>query len=242
MKRKLVTVLLAAALAISVTAPSAQAQFFGSSIVFDPTNYSQNLLTAARELQQVNNQIQQLQNEATMLQNMGKNLSSLNVTQLSGMVSALTQISTLMNQANGIALNVGATNTAFAQTFPQTYAAGTSASGLTANALQRWQNAMSAFQTTLQVQAQITQNIQTDATVLSTLVSASQGAVGNLQAVQAGNQLQALAIKQQLQLQSLMAAQYRATALDDARKSQDEATGQADFTTFLGTGNAYTPN
>src|SRR3546814_17598071 len=31
-------------------------------VVFDPSNYSQNLLTAARTLQQLNNQIQSLQN------------------------------------------------------------------------------------------------------------------------------------------------------------------------------------
>jgi hypothetical protein len=34
-------------------------------IVFDPTNFSQNVLTAARELQQVNNEIQSLENQAT---------------------------------------------------------------------------------------------------------------------------------------------------------------------------------
>ena len=46
-----------AALALFVFALPAQAQLFGG-IVFDPTNYAQNLLTAARELQQVNNEIQ----------------------------------------------------------------------------------------------------------------------------------------------------------------------------------------
>ena len=38
-------------------------------IVYDPTNYAQNVLTAARTLQQVNQQITQLQNEAQMLIN-----------------------------------------------------------------------------------------------------------------------------------------------------------------------------
>ena len=33
-------------------------------IVFDPNNYVQNVLTAARELQQITNQITSLQNEA----------------------------------------------------------------------------------------------------------------------------------------------------------------------------------
>ncbi len=38
-------------------------------IVYDPTNYAQNVLTAARTLEQINHQITSLQNEATMLIN-----------------------------------------------------------------------------------------------------------------------------------------------------------------------------
>ena len=44
-------------------------------IVFDPTNYAQNVLTAARELQQVNNEIQSLQNQATSLINQAQAIS-----------------------------------------------------------------------------------------------------------------------------------------------------------------------
>ena len=104
------TILLATALSVTSLAP-VQAQW----VVFDPQNYVQNLLEAARALQQINNQIQSLQNEAMMLQNMGTNLKSLNMSQLGTMVSALTQISSLMNQGQGIAFNVNATNTAFTQ-------------------------------------------------------------------------------------------------------------------------------
>ncbi|HWK45939.1 MAG TPA: DUF4141 domain-containing protein, partial [Stellaceae bacterium] len=50
------------ALSLLVTTP-ASAQW----IVFDPNNFSQNILTAARELQQINNQIQMLTNEAQSL-------------------------------------------------------------------------------------------------------------------------------------------------------------------------------
>ncbi|MCB8835537.1 P-type conjugative transfer protein TrbJ, partial [Escherichia coli] len=38
-------------------------------IVFDPSNYAQNVLQAARALQQINQQITSLQNEAQMLIN-----------------------------------------------------------------------------------------------------------------------------------------------------------------------------
>ena len=68
-----------------------------------------------------------------------------------------------MNQGQGIAFNVNATNTAFAQTYPQTYPAPTTADQRsTPMRTQRWQDAMAAFQQTLQVQAQVAQNVQAD--------------------------------------------------------------------------------
>ena len=50
--------------------------------VFDQANYSQNLLTAARTLQQIDQQIQQLQNEAKMLANMDKHLKRVDFPEL----------------------------------------------------------------------------------------------------------------------------------------------------------------
>lgn len=210
--------------------------------VFDPQNYTQNVLEAARALEQINNQIQSLQNEASMLRNMATNLNPLkNIPQMSGMASTLGQISSLINQAQGISFNVNATIAAWAKSHPSSYTARTGAATLQANAQQRWQNSMSAFQDTLKIQAQVAQNIQADSSVLTALSDASQNASGNLEVTQATNQLLALSTKQQLQIQSLMAAQYRAAALDRARNAQAEQESQVQFQTFLGSNNAYTP-
>src|SRR5689334_24216898 len=65
--------LAAAAVMIALLASPLRAQL----VVFDPNNYTQNVLTAARELQQINNQIVSLQNQAQMLINQAKNLVSL---------------------------------------------------------------------------------------------------------------------------------------------------------------------
>ena len=46
-------------------------------IVFDPSNFVENALTAARSLEEINNQLLQLQNEATMLINEARNLTKL---------------------------------------------------------------------------------------------------------------------------------------------------------------------
>ena len=59
-------------------------------IVFDPTNYVQNVLTAARELQQVNNEIQMLENQATSLMNQARNLASLPYSSLAQLQQQIT--------------------------------------------------------------------------------------------------------------------------------------------------------
>ena len=49
----------------------------GQSVVYDPSNYAQNVLQAARALQQINNQIAQLENQTQSLINQAKHLVSL---------------------------------------------------------------------------------------------------------------------------------------------------------------------
>ena len=90
--------------------------------VIDATNLTQNILQAVRALQQVNNQIKSLQNEAVMLEDMAKHLQTLNFSSLDGMITTLSQISGLMDRAQGIAFDVNATETAFAETYPQSRA------------------------------------------------------------------------------------------------------------------------
>jgi P-type conjugative transfer protein TrbJ len=209
--------------------------------VIDASNLVQNTLTAARALEQINNQVQQLQNQAVMLANQARNLTSLNYSSLDQLNSTMGQISALMDQAQGIAFNVTATQSAFAQQYPQQYSASVTGDQLMADAHQRWQNSMNAFQQTMTVQAQVATNVEADTGTLSTLVNTSQGAVGSLQAQQATNQLLALSIKQQLQIQSLMAAQYRAQALEAAGDAESQEQARVATQKFLGTGHAYTP-
>src|SRR5271156_4130368 len=75
-------------------------------IVYDPTNFSQNVLTAARELQQVNNEIQSLENQATSLINQAKNLASLPYSSLAQLQQQITQTQQLLAQAQHIAYSV----------------------------------------------------------------------------------------------------------------------------------------
>lgn len=72
--------LLASTVAIGVGLAAAPAS---AQIVFDPSNYAQNVLTAARALQQINNQITSLANQTQMLVNQARNLTNLPTSMLS---------------------------------------------------------------------------------------------------------------------------------------------------------------
>src|SRR5580704_15211944 len=87
---------------VSFTASRCSAQV----IVFDPNNYAQNVLRAARALQQINNQITSLQNQAQMLINQAKNLASLPYSSLRQLQSSIQRTQQLLAQAQRIAFNV----------------------------------------------------------------------------------------------------------------------------------------
>lgn len=214
---------------------------FAQWAVFDAANFSQNLLTAARELQQIDNQIQQLQNEAQMLTNQGRNLTSLNVNTLSQLLTTLSSTNRLIAQAQGLTFNVGQSQTTFNRLYPSSYGAGTPSSHMAQDAQARWKTSVSALQTATQMQSQAAQNLLSDQGVLSTVVTQSQGAVGALQASQATNQLLALIARQAIQAQQLTVSQDRATALDQARAAADEAQAEQVRSRFIGSGPQYTP-
>ncbi len=227
----------AGSIAMALTCTPARAQF----TVFDPSNYSQNLLTAARTLQQINNQIQSLQNEATMLINQAKNLTRIDFPELQALIQTLQQVDRLMGQAQGIQFRVSGLDQQFRQLFPQSFSAALRTNEQVVAARARLDTAMSAYQQTMTVQAQVTENVTADAQALGGIVAKSQGAEGALQAQQATNQLLALAAKQQFQIQNMMAAQYRAEAIEQARRAQAEIDARAATRRFLGSGSAYTP-
>jgi P-type conjugative transfer protein TrbJ len=235
--------LVAAALSVAGPAALLLAPVPATAIpVFDPANYAQNVLQAARSLEQINHQIQSLQNEATMIENQARNLERLSFPQLGQINTDLQKITQLMGQGQAIGYQTNALDRQFTTLFPGTSATARTSSAQTAAAKARLDAAMAGFQQTMTVQAQVAENAKQDAATLSQLAATSQGSEGSLQAQQATNQLLALVAKQQLQLQSLLAAAYRAEALEDARRAQAESDGRAATLKFLGSGQAYTPN
>jgi P-type conjugative transfer protein TrbJ len=217
--------------------PNAHA-FFGFRIVFDPQNYGQNLMTAARTLQTIGNQVRQLRNEANMLVNDAKNLARLGHDPRAEFSRVMAEMSGLMDQATALSYQVSETDRLFRETYPEDYAAWSKTQMATAAEAQ-WQQARAAHHDAMLVQSQVVENVQADTAQLNGILSSSQSAAGNLAAVQAGNQLAALNAKQAMQMQQLMAAHYRAVALENARALQIEREGKAKLSAFVGSSSAY---
>ena len=231
-RRALMASVIAATAITPIVAPApAYAQFGG--IVYDPTNYAQNVLTAARSLQQINNQIQQIQQQATSLINEARNLASLPLSTVHTLQQQIQQTQQLLGQAQRIAYDVQDIQQAFDGRYKGAALTGDHAQ-MVANANARWEDSVGAFQDALQVQAGVVGNIDGARTTMNSLVTASQSATGALQAAQAGNQLLALQSQQLADLTAAVAAQGRAQSLQATRQAAEEAEGREQFRRFMG--------
>ncbi|WP_454618600.1 P-type conjugative transfer protein TrbJ [Bradyrhizobium cenepequi] len=227
----------AGVLALAVTlSPGGAAAF---DIVYDPSNYAQNVLTAARALQQINNQITSLANQAQMLINQAKQLTKLPTSVLSQIEGNFAEMKQLMGEAEKLAYNVSNIESQFSSSF-QNFAVGKTDAQLIASARERWQQSLSAYEHSLKAGAVAVQNLDGTRTQTSTLVDSSQSAVGVLQATQAGNQLLGVQTRQLADLTAMLAAQGRADALEKSQKAAAQEQAREQFSRFLA-GSSYSP-
>ncbi|NSY41906.1 P-type conjugative transfer protein TrbJ [Agrobacterium tumefaciens] len=233
----LAATMLAMPLAIS---PLSTVPAYAWRIVFDPSNYAQNVLTAARTLEQINQQITSLQNEATMLMNQARNLASLPFSSLQTLQQNVQRTQQLLNQAQNIAFDVQGIDQAFQSQYGNIQMSATDQQ-LVTDARSRWQNTVGGLQDAMRVQAGVVGNIDTNRTQMSELVSQSQGATGALQATQAGNQLLALQSQQLSDLVALLAANGRSGALTEAERTAAAEQGREQRRRFLTPGSGYQP-
>jgi len=240
-KPRIAALVAVSAIAFGV-APPAHAIFGVGDTVFDASNFIQNMLTAARALEQINNQVEQLQNEAQMLRNQARNLQGLDFSALSELKSTLAATNQLIQQAQGLAFNVSRMEEEFKRLYPESISAALSGAQMAGDARQRWRNSLEALRTATQVQSQAMQNFASDEKALTDLVNRSQSATGALQAMQATNQLLALQSRQAIQAQQLQITQDRAAALEQARQVAVQERAREVRRRFMGSGTPYTPH
>lgn len=230
MKRLLASVALCALPISAIIAPPASAQL----AVYDPANHLQNIYQAVRALQQVDQQVQQLTHEIAMLENMARDLENLPDSIASDILSRMQRIDDLMRDAEGIGYKVEEIERAYEEAYPEDYGDTPPENAvLVEQAHSRWKQSRTAYRESLAVTAQVVASAREDSTSLGGLIGDSQSAVGNLQVLQAGNQIEALQTEQLMQMESMMAAHYRAEALERSRNLAEAERGRARTKSFL---------
>ena len=191
------------------------------------------MLTAARELQQVNNEIQSLENQAQMLINQARNLASLPFSALQQLEQSIAQTEQLLAQAQNIAYSVTAINQAFATTYPQSYPAldlGNAALQRRADPLAKCTQRLSAGHAGRRPhRAEPRHDPHSDR--CADLVQP----VGDrrIAGAQSGNQLTALQTRQLADLTAVIASIARAQSLDGARNVENDEQAQVQLSQFL---------
>src|SRR5258708_28155786 len=91
---------------ISIALTFASGPASGQTVVYDPSNYAQNVLQAARALQQINNQVTRLQNQTQMLLNQVRNLTTLPYSPLQTIGQSIVITQQLLNQPHRLTYDV----------------------------------------------------------------------------------------------------------------------------------------
>ena len=197
--------------------------------VFDPVNYQQNLLTAARALEQIDDQVRQLQNQVLMIVRMDQNLVRLGSTISPDLQRTFSDIRIQLRAGGGIALRLQATQSGYEPLFPRQASTALSSDDVLRNAKSRWDEEYAGLKRAALLQGQIADGVDVDTRLLGDAMARSRNAAGALEAAQAGNELTALSVKQSLALQSLFAGQHRAETLTRARDLVTEDEGRQRF-------------
>jgi type IV secretion system protein TrbJ len=187
---------------------AAQAQW----VVFDPTNFSQNILTAIRTLQSNVNEITQITNQISQInqgiQNLQQLPAGLAASVLGDNLTQLAQLSSSISSITGLASNIATLTTQFQAQYPNNRIAGSNltAAQMLAQVNQYLDTARSNTQGAYALQARVLSTLPNDAMSLQNIVSQSQSSNGNLDAVQASNQLLGQVGMQLIKMNQMQAA------------------------------------
>lgn len=202
-------------------------------IVFDPTNYTQNVyayvrqaLQYAQQLQQTAQQLQMLANQATNLANMPQAVAQ---QVMNSIKNNLNQLQNIQNGSRSMTASYGQFSVQFDQMYPG-YASynGMSATQYSNQVLQMQQQTDKAVHDSMAAQGLVDPTkMQGETNTLNGLISASQTTTGALQAAQTGSQIAAFQSQQLMEQKQIMAAGFSAQSSYIAKQSQQEQAADA---------------
>lgn len=199
MTRFLKSLLCSVTLAIALATSPASAQ---GGIVYDPTNYAQNLLQAARALEQVRNQIRQIDQAAAMLRQ--------NPLQLSPDLSrSIADARALFNTAEGLAFDIKKLGQDVRALYPETWEAYDLDRVLAQS--DRWAaESRRSVERAMAAEANAIASVERARGHIDRALASSAASEGQTGAIQAGNQLLGVNAQELAEIHALLAAQGRA--------------------------------
>lgn len=218
MQRRLISLLVGAALvaigAATLAASPAQAQ----RIVYDPTNYAQNMLSAARALEQIRNQIQQIEQAAAMLRQ--------NPLQLSPELSqSITDARALFETAQGIAFDARSVGEDLRTLYPETWEDFDLDSVLGQSDV--WmRESRQSLERAMEAEARAARSIESTRGRIDRALQSSSGSEGQTGAIQASNQLLGIQASQLAEIHVLLIAQGRALETERMERLAREERGR----------------
>lgn len=217
-----------------------------SFVVFDPTNfavnstnYSTNLIASAKAVIMAERMLQQLQNQVVMLQNQAKNLTNLSGLQFDNPEQALNALNSKLQQGQSLAYSSNNLEDRFKQLFPDYGQASTTdynaqVKDLTQTNQDTMKGALNQLHTSMTQQQQ-------ESSQINKLRSDAQGASGNLQVQQVGNEIAAEQVAQMQKMHQTMMTQTNAQVEYYAMQTQKAATQEATQQAVIQKTNAIYP-
>lgn len=207
---------LLAGLTVALVTPAKAA--YAQMTVIDPTNLAQNVIQAARALEQINNQIRQIEQQARML--------GASPLQLSGELSArLGQAHALFDAASAVAFEANQVGDNLRALYPETFADFDLDIVLAQS--DRWMaQSRASLELAMRAEADAAAGVAHARVHIDAALGASANAQGQTSAAQAGNQLLGVTATQLAQIQTLLAAQGRALAVERMERLAREERGR----------------
>ncbi|MFN7056470.1 hypothetical protein [Hyphomonas sp.] len=192
-------------------APPAAAQI----VVHDPANHAENLMAAARMLEQIRHQIAALEQQARMVSRSGFQLSP-------ELGQAIAEAETLLRRGEGLSHDIARIGAEIEALYPETWEAH-DLEGLLGQSVRWREESRRSLSRAMAMQARSATRLGQTQGQLVAALAASEGAEGQTSAAQAGNQILGLGAAQLAGIEALMIAEGRALQAERMERLAREA-------------------
>ena len=187
------------------------------------------------QFQQIEHQVNGLRNQTRQIENQLKTLKNLNSYNWQDYLNIINQLDTIAKKADALAFSTANLGGEYDKYRDQAYYEANADFYNRQQAAQtRWSaNASGTIKSSAAVLSAQHNDLKADGTRLNQLQNASSGVDGEVQAMQAGNQLAAFTSKQMMQVRNLLMNQQQMDIQERAQKAEKEALQAAASRKFL---------